>query len=128
MLCIIKRADGGVSITSLADPPLPAEQETAPERKEARALMTPQAVMQGYLTRWSASAKPEWLPATIETFEGSLPADKTYRDAWESSGSVVIVNMNKARAIHRNRMRARRGDETADAQSMRRPDKFGEAG
>ena len=40
----------------------------------------------------------------------------------------IRSELRAAGIIHRNRMRARRGDETADGKNMRRPEMFGEAG
>jgi hypothetical protein len=104
MLCLIKRADGGVSIAFFADP-RPAEPI---EGEEAPPVITPEEVMQKNFERWRSSAKPEWLPATIEAFNGVVPPDKAFRNAWEASGSEVAVNMAKARALHRDRLRAAR--------------------
>jgi len=104
MLCLIKRADGGVSIAFFTDPQ-PAEPI---EGEETPPVITPKEVMQRNFDRWSASAKPEWLPATIEAFNGALPPDKAFRNAWEANGSEVAVNMAKARGIHRDRLRVAR--------------------
>ncbi|MFN3399418.1 MAG: hypothetical protein ACK4Z4_03680 [Ferrovibrio sp.] len=46
--------------------------------------------------------------ATVAAASVTLPADRTYRDAWHLAGKVVQVDMTVARDIHRNRLRAER--------------------
>lgn len=87
MSSIIKRADGGVSLSGFTG--------TVGE-------------MEAFLARWASSARSVWLPATIESFSGELPGDRSFRNAWEADGANVAVNMVKARSIHRDRMRALR--------------------
>ena len=38
----------------------------------------------------------------------SLPADRSYRDAWTHDGTGIVHDMNKAREIHREKLRRRR--------------------
>jgi len=38
----------------------------------------------------------------------SVPADRTFRGAWQFSGDAVEIDMAKARDIHRDRLRAER--------------------
>jgi hypothetical protein len=39
-----------------------------------------------------------------------IPADRTYRDAWEIGANVVSVDMPKARVIHMSRLRVKRNE------------------
>ena len=43
----------------------------------------------------------------------SLPADRTFRDAWKKGNGKVVVDMPKARQIHMSRIRAARDKELA---------------
>lgn len=61
-----------------------------------------------------------------QTYDGSLALkDRTFRDAWKLDASptkpVIVVDMDKARDIQRDRIRAERAPELArlDAQFMR---------
>lgn len=38
----------------------------------------------------------------------AIPADRTFRNAWRHDGAAFLVDMDHARAIHRDRMRAAR--------------------
>lgn len=51
----------------------------------------------------------------------SLPADRTFRNAWADDGSTIGHDMAKAKAIHMDRIRAARAPklEELDAQWMR---------
>ena len=44
---------------------------------------------------------------------GDIPSDRTFRNAWEKSGSAVIHNITKAKAIAHERRRAARAAEFA---------------
>jgi hypothetical protein len=60
------------------------------------------------LAKWELSARPEWLPATIAEFSGTLPTTRTFRAAWKQTGANVLVDMPAARVIHMDRIRAAR--------------------
>lgn len=49
------------------------------------------------------------------------PADRTYRGAWVNSGARIVVDMDKARDIHRDNLRRDRAPllEALDIQFMR---------
>lgn len=49
------------------------------------------------------------------------PADRTYRGAWVNSGARIVVDMEKARDIHRDNLRRDRAPllEALDVQFMR---------
>ena len=87
MPSVIIRADGGVSIAALDG------------TDEERAAL---------LAKWVQSARPGWLPATIEPFAGEVPPDRTFRNAWVANAGKVAVDMPKARNIHRERLRVAR--------------------
>lgn len=46
-----------------------------------------------------------------EVQEADIPADPTFRAAWEDTGSAVTVNMTKARAIQASRLAMQIADE-----------------
>ena len=52
---------------------------------------------------------PNWPCRACEDTE--LPQDRYFRDAWQDTGAVVVVNMPKARAIHMNQIRKVRDAE-----------------
>jgi hypothetical protein len=39
----------------------------------------------------------------------TVPADRTFRGAWEYNGSAVEIDMTAAKAIHKDNLRAERG-------------------
>ena len=45
--------------------------------------------------------------------EGTVPDDRTFRGAWVQAGGAIGCDMEKARAIHMNRIRAVRDKELA---------------
>lgn len=42
-------------------------------------------------------------PHYVEASE--IPADRTFRDAWQAEGGTITHNMDKCREIHKNRLR-----------------------
>jgi len=42
-----------------------------------------------------------------------IPTDRTFRDAWETNGAGVQVNMPKARELHKTRLRELRAPKMA---------------
>jgi hypothetical protein len=91
-LCIV-RADGGVTILSPKEGknPIPAEA----------------------VAKWSESADPSWLPVQSYHEIDELPARDEFRNAWESDGSRIGINMEKARDLHMARIRRVRNAELA---------------
>jgi hypothetical protein len=87
---IYTRPDGGLSIIiptiSRDDPPGFTEPAAL-----ARAMATVPPDAQGVRVVGAAS----------------IPADRTYRDAWTDDGSTLAVDMGKARNIQRERLAAR---------------------
>jgi hypothetical protein len=89
---IIKRADGGVSVSHI----------------------TSTVEAEGAFNQWAQSAWGEWLPATWRVETNPTPSNdvgRTFRDAWEDEGTKVQVNMAKARIIHMDRIRAARDEK-----------------
>ena len=73
-------------------------------------------------SRKPEESQTEWLNRVFEkaTPEGityndmdisSIPADRTFREAWEVNEDLVTVNMPKARSIHMDRIRALRNQK-----------------
>lgn len=57
-----------------------------------------------------------------------IPADRTFRSAWEDKGVAIDVNMPKAREIHRNRLRDMRAPKLAQLDvDYQRADERGDA-
>jgi hypothetical protein len=80
MAYLIKRADGGVSFCY--ETSVTAEQ---------------------FMAKWSASADPAWLPATVEVVENSsIPKKDEFRNAL---GHDLNFDMAKCRGLHIERMR-----------------------
>lgn len=44
----------------------------------------------------------------------TVPADRTFRGAWQFSGAAVEIDMTKARDIHRDNLRAERAPKLAE--------------
>ena len=44
----------------------------------------------------------------------TVPADRTFRGAWQFNGDAVEVDMTNALAIHKDNLRAERGPRLAD--------------
>lgn len=65
--------------------------------------VSPSAVSEQEIAKWRA-LHPGYVRHR-EIDPASVPADRTFRDAWDAS---LCVNMEKAREIHRNRMREAR--------------------
>jgi hypothetical protein len=77
---IINRADGGITLVDTDDPNM-------------------------FFAKWQEQMKKShshWLPATIEPFDGDLPEDWTFRDAWVKKGRNVEVDLDKAKAVFGN--------------------------
>lgn len=87
-LIAIKRNDGGVSVTWLPDGADPATE----------------------VAKWEAGSS--YSAVSWRTIvEADVPADKTFRDAWADTGTVIAVDMPKARTIHMDRIRVVRDRE-----------------
>lgn len=90
----IDRADGGVSIMHVIND-VDVDDEIA---------------------KWKLSGFATPLGWT-EITEGEIPVDRSFRGAWESTGSGIAVNMEKAREIRRGQIGKYRLRETLKAQS-----------
>ena len=44
----------------------------------------------------------------------TVPADRTFRGAWEFNGNAVEIDMDGAKAIHKDNLRAERAPRLAD--------------
>lgn len=70
------------------------------------------------------------LPATWSRIEeAGIPADRAFRNAWAASGGRISVDMEKARGIHRDRIRVARKPLLAALDvEYHRADERGDAG
>lgn len=55
-----------------------------------------------------AAGNPASVVSHVEITD--VPADRTFRNAWDATGSNVDVDMPKARVIHMDRIRGRRNE------------------
>jgi len=87
---VCTRPDGGISIVvpaiSVDDPPSFTEAEAL---QRARANVPSDAV------------------STRDVEASALPSSRVFRDAWVLSGASIVVDMPRARTIHRERIRQR---------------------
>lgn len=81
----ILRGDGGVSIMTMPD-----NGDVGLEIAKQKTTMR-----EGYVSH-------------VEIPGNQIPTDRTFRAAWKVTGSVVSVDMPKARAIHMDRIRSAR--------------------
>lgn len=92
---VYQRPDGGVSIVTPAissdDPP-----DFTEVQAEERAMTTAVPV---------DAMNPRFIN------DENIPADRTFRDAWRDTGTMVDVDMSRARMIHMNRIRVARDNE-----------------
>lgn len=95
---VIQRADGGLSII------------TVPDGQELNAEVD----------KWAETADPAWLPFTVTQCD-QVPTDRAWRDAWALQGGKVEVSIDKAKDVHKARLRAERAPKLAalDVQYMR---------
>ena len=95
---LISRTDGGVSILSARD----------------------ETNLEAEVGKWRTSC-PGLYVSHREIAVASIPADRTFRDAWVSLGGRVQVDMPKAREIHRGRLRVMRKPklDALDAEYMK---------
>ena len=93
---IYTRPDGGVSVV-------------VPTREHIARFDTEDDAISEIMAR---SVPPDaTFISTVEDAE--LPSDRTFRNAWRQSGSIVSVNIPLARAIHAERMGAAQSAEIA---------------
>jgi len=95
---VIQRADGGISIITV-----PQDQDLDAE-----------------IDKWAETADPAWLPFTVTQCD-QVPTDRAWRDAWAIQDGKVEVSIDKAREVHKARLRAAREPRLAalDVQYMR---------
>ena len=55
---------------------------------------------------WDALPKDAINPVFVD--ESAIPEDRTFRDSWEHGGNSVIVNINKAKSLTKDRLRNER--------------------
>lgn len=97
---VIERDDGGVSITELSGEILAT---LASDGGAMHAEIDKIALASGFTVK-------SWHESDV----ASLPADRTFRDAWHHAGSgKVEVHMDRARAIHLDRLRVARAPALA---------------
>jgi hypothetical protein len=84
MAIIIQREDGGVSVMRLHAGDI--DQEVA---------------------KWEANGEYK-AAAYWEVADADIPPDRSFRDAWVIARQAINVDMEKARNVHKNRLRAER--------------------
>jgi hypothetical protein len=57
-----------------------------------------------WIARIRAKDVPSWAINTTILDESKIPTDRTFRDAWQLVDGNVVVDMSKARDIHRDRL------------------------
>lgn len=57
-----------------------------------------------------------------------IPADRTFRDAWDFDKTAILINIDKAKEIHKDRLRAERKSvlDDLDVQYIRKQEKGGD--
>ena len=86
MKIAISRVDGGVSVMTLLDPDATSDNE---------------------VEKWKLTHPGEYL-SHAEGGEDAIPSDRTFRNAWRLSGGVIDHDIDKAKSIQRDRIRAAR--------------------
>lgn len=103
---IYTRADGGLSVVHPIRNTLGEARIFMPadgEAKEAFREMTDAEIVQRALAKLPADAIN---PQIVEA--DAIPVDRTYRDAWMQQDGAVVHDMDKAREIQKDRLRALR--------------------
>lgn len=98
---IYTRPDGGLSVVHPVINTFPKREEITEEEAFQRA--------------WKALPLDAINPQAIK--ESDVPTDRTFREAWSHGGNSVSLEMNKCRAIHRDRMRVSRAAKFAKLDS-----------
>ena len=88
---IFTRPDGGVSVMH-------------PVRNTIGETLTTDAEIEQ--RAWDALPKDAINPVFVD--ESAIPEDRTFRDSWEHGGNSVIVNINKAKSLTKDRLRNER--------------------
>lgn len=70
------------------------------------------AEVQAYMDQRNIKPLDASNPQTITASD--IPADRTFREAWEHGGNKILVNMPRARDIHLGRIREARNKALAD--------------
>lgn len=103
----LKKLDGGCAIMWLYTDHTPEEQ----------------------VAKWPAEERAVY-PDPLEyreIAEADVPTDREFRDAWEDSGAAINHNMDKARAIHMDRIRVMRDKELSKLDvAYQRADEIGD--
>jgi hypothetical protein len=90
-------------------------------------LLAPVETLGETLEKWKSANPNEEYLSHREIEDGEVPTDRTFRNAWEDTGTIS-VNMPKARESHKDRIRAARAPLLAalDTEYMR-ADEAGDA-
>lgn len=105
--------DGSVGIMNfILDPNVPNPESLIGFNAETgRREATPEAI-QAEIDKSSFSRSPAVSWRLIE--QNAPPNDRTYRDAWKDDGKAIVHDMDKAKEIHRNILRAERATAFTD--------------
>lgn len=87
---IYTRPDGGLSVVHPVINTYPQREQITEAEAEQRA--------------WDKLPKDAINPQWVD----SVPADRTFRNAWKAEGGAIVHDMVKCRAIHRDVLRAKR--------------------
>ena len=119
---VYQKPDGGIAVVHPAEG---ARLAMSIELEDGTKLSGGPAPVDTFLRRWPVDgATVEWAETEEEFLRriaakdapsgasivdaASIPTDRTFRDAWKIAGTKVDVDMEKAREIHRERLRAMR--------------------
>jgi hypothetical protein len=105
----IKRADGGVSIMNII------RQVAAPSGKKpskAEAAKARRELIEEEVAKWTEKHPGQYV-SFREIDPAHIPQDRTFRNAWtdDRPTATIDVDMEKARPIHMNRLRAVRNEK-----------------
>lgn len=107
---VVERHDGGVTVRRI---PIAASEDAYDSRTAANMGFTlTEGVWRRELTDDMivadlAKAGIGWL-SWHRAEEADIPSDRAFREAWKLDGPAIVHDMDRARAIHRGRMRAAR--------------------
>lgn len=130
MRVLIEREDGGVSIMTLIEPPglrelvtLVAEISGEDVRSgDARRELDREVddLIQTEVEKWETASESKAVSNRVIA-DDALPADRTFRNAWQYRDGRIETDMAKAREIHRDHMRRVRKPllEALDTEALR---------
>lgn len=79
----------------------------APDPITGKPVLRPEPPPEAYIAKWPEERRA-MVTGITRIDPANVPADRTFRGAWVFSGNGIDHDMAKARAIHRDRMRAAR--------------------